>query len=561
MAQASDNLPRRCGRYVLLERLGGGGMAEVYKARLARSEGPDRVLVLKLLPPDADPTAAARFIDEATIALPLTHGNITATFEFGRDVDRPFLIMEYVHGRSLRQILEALSAKGEVMQLSTGLFLGREVARALSYAHRFTGVDGTLTPIVHRDVSPENVLVSYAGQVKLTDFGIARSSAALDIAGAWGKPAYVAPEILQGDPGSPASDLYSLACVIYEALSGWPPLVGSTGAETLRMVRERVPAPLGSLRDDVPPELSELLAQVLEKDPAARLGDAARLEVTLGRLLVEEAPHFTEAELALTLGRLFDGVQRTDASQDEALLASRLRDQLTDAGVETTGRESAAEILALGTVQLSPAPPALDEGAIHYASSPPAAVNTTLKIVPGERRAAQAAPPRTLGRWLVLAAIAIAVALGAGVATRWIPLDGTPREQRDAAVRPGPDAGAGVMTKVDAAVVPDAAARPDAASADAAAPRADAEAPAPPARPAVVTFNTQPWSFVYVNNRKLSGHTPIRDVKLAPGRYIVRFVNPELSLSYTTSVRLAPGEHRFIKAPLVRGGGAGETPP
>lgn len=550
MAQASDNLPRRCGRYVLLERLGGGGMAEVYKARLARSEGPDRVLVLKLLPPDADPAAAARFIDEATIALPLTHGNITATFEFGRDDDRPFLVMEYVHGRSLRQILEALEATGEAMPLPIGLFLGREVARALSYAHRFTGVDGALTPIVHRDVSPENVLVSYAGQVKLTDFGIARSSAALDIAGAWGKPAYVAPEILQGDPGSPASDLYSLGCVIYEALSGRPPLVGPTGAETLRMARERVPEPLGSRRDDVPPELSELLARLLEKDPAARLGDAARLEVALGRLLVEEAPHFTEAELARTLGRLFEGAQRADPSHDEALLAARLRDQFADAGLETTGRESAAEMLALGTVQLSPAPP-------------PAAAATTLEALPAERRDAPAAPPRPLGRWLALAALAIAAALGAGVATRWIPLDEAPGARADAAARPGPDAGAAVMTAGDATPAAEASPAADAGPRLDAAARPDAEtaAPAPPVRPAVVTFNTQPWSFVYVNNRKLAGHTPIRDVKLAPGRYVVRFVNPELSLTYTTTVRLAPGEHRFIKAPLVQGGGAGEASP
>jgi hypothetical protein len=167
----------------------------------------------------------------------------------------------------------------------------------------------------------------------------------------------------------------------------------------------------------------------------------------------------------------------------------------------------------------------------------------------------------------VLAAIAIVVAAGVGIASRWLPFGADRRIDADAtALRVSPEAGpardAGAATKVDAEAAPRPVEAGPAPRSDAAA-GADADAPTvapPPVRPAVVTFNSQPWSFVYVNNRKLAGHTPIRDVKLPPGRYVVRFVNPELSLSKTTNVRLAPGEHQFIKVRLDGSEAGGETP-
>lgn len=537
MEPARNDLPRRCGRYILLERLGEGGMAEVYKARLAQSEGPDRVLVVKLLPPDAAPSAAARFIDEAKIALPLTHGNITATFEFGRAENRPFLVMEYVNGLSLRQILDALNCRGETASVPASLFLGREVARALRYAHHFVDDQGLPTPIVHRDVSPENVLVSRAGQVKLTDFGIARSSHALDLATAWGKPAYVAPEILEADPGSPASDVYSLGCVLYEMLSGWPPLLGKSDEETLRMVRHQRPIPLSQLRDDLPESLSNLLEQVLEKDPDARRGDAAEIEVALSRLLSREASHYTEADLSATLSRLFERVDCSD--EQDVLLAERLRGQLSDAGVATSGRESASEMLALGTVDLSSDPPPL---AAADDSSPDA----TVQIPSTDRRR----------RWLGLLSLAgaLLVIIASGLALALWPARSNPTTMDAAA----PDAGIAVAAVVDAsAPSPDAELQrgTDGGTAgDAADAGVGDDSPRSKRRrwrrPATVTFNSHPWSFVYVDGRKLPGHTPILNVSLPPGRHRVRFVNPELSLSKSTALRLAPGEERFVKMRL-----------
>jgi hypothetical protein len=155
------------------------------------------------------------------------------------------------------------------------------------------------------------------------------------------------------------------------------------------------------------------------------------------------------------------------------------------------------------------------------------------------------------------------------VATRWLPIGTAPRRGVDAAVvatRPeaGPARDAGAPATADAHAAPRPQEAGPAPGADAAAGATrDAEAPAvapPPARPAVVTFNSLPWSFVYVNNRKLAGHTPIRDVKLAPGRYVVRFVNPEIGLSKTVNVRLGPGEHPLIAVRLDRSEGGGETP-
>lgn len=562
MEEATNNLPRRCGRYVLLERLGGGGMAEVYKARLAQSDGPDRVLVVKLLPPNANPTAAARFIDEAKIALPLTHGNITATFEFGKAESRPFLVMEYVHGRSLRQALSALERRGETMSVPTGIFLGREVARALRYAHRFVDVESKRAPIVHRDVSPENVLVSFSGQVKLTDFGIARSTGALDIAGAWGKPAYVAPEILEGDPGSPSSDVYSLGCVIFEVISGWPPLIGKTEEETLDLVRTTAPVRLDTLRDDVPTTLSDMIANVLEKDPKSRTIDAASLEVALARLLAELAPHFTEAEIAGSMVRLFEDSRPSNPNHDEAFLADRLREQLSDAGVEITGRESASEMLALGTVQLSPPPPVEP---IRVAL-PLVEGDTTLKIQTSDiQRPTRYRRRRT--QMLVALVVVLALAIGFGVA-RWLPgLGGTPFGDT---IVSGGVADAGVPDTRDAAPLTgdsetsvtapetDGAASSDGDAQDASKLRDTQDGSqtkiSRPRRPATVTFNSHPWSYVFVNGRKLPGFTPLRNVKLPPGQYRVRFVNPELKLSQSTVIRVGPGETQFVRMKLKQSG-------
>jgi serine/threonine-protein kinase len=565
-------------------------MAEVYKARLADSQGPDRVLVVKLLPRDADSQTAARFVDEAKIALPLTHGNITATFEFGQADNRSFLVMEYVHGGSLRHLLQRLEGREETLQVPTTIFLAREIARALRYAHHFRDVTGQPSPVVHCDVSPDNVLLSFSGQVKLTDFGIARTKGSLASDGAWGKPAYVAPEILEGAPGTPAADIYSLGCVMYEMLSGVPPLLGRTEAETLPLVRDWMPEPLEQLRNDLPLGLSELVLSMLSKAPGQRAVDAAELEVTLTALLAKEAPHFTETHLAVAVTRVLEGYQPQDSSSDDVVLAERLREQLQEAGIETAGGESTADMLAFGTVPLSAvqAPPApglpRPPSATEYVDTKPLPRSSAALLAeqeppgrpPWVRRALFVAlllPSLALASWAFVSSVARSSGNGEGkpslpgelptafaIAAAPPVSNVAPKEDhRDPQASPSA-ADSGGSDSSDRPATPPESSPDEPATEDAGPTSASSQAARRKGRAArrrqrrrkssTVTFNSQPWSFVTVDGRRLPGHTPVRKVKLAPGRHRVQFYNPELGLKRSLTIRLNPGEERFVKVRL-----------
>jgi serine/threonine-protein kinase len=226
-------------------------MTEVYAARLAEEVGPGRLLVIKILPKSLkdDPAAEARFLEEARIILNITHGNITAAFEFGREDGRPFLVMEYVPGPSLRRLLDSRTRNaGRQLNLQDSLFISREVCRALSYAHSFSDHTGSGKGIIHRDLSPGNILISTTGQVKLSDFGIAEFMHGGFFGPVWGKAPYVAPEVASGSAPSPASDLYSLGTVLYECLTGVPPILGENDKETLKLVTTVQPEPPSAIR-------------------------------------------------------------------------------------------------------------------------------------------------------------------------------------------------------------------------------------------------------------------------------------------------------------------------
>ncbi len=173
-AQGAETLPRRLGRYELVAKLG-GGMSEVYRARIGDAIGPERPLVIKIAAQSVsdDPRASARFLDEARLALALSHGNISSAFEFGKADGRYFIVMEYIRGASVRQLAEAARTSGRHFSVGTALTIAIEVARALQYAHTFVHPELGAMPLVHRDVNPSNVLIARDGQVKLTDFGIA----------------------------------------------------------------------------------------------------------------------------------------------------------------------------------------------------------------------------------------------------------------------------------------------------------------------------------------------------------------------------------------------------
>ncbi|MSO88091.1 MAG: Stk1 family PASTA domain-containing Ser/Thr kinase [Acidimicrobiia bacterium] len=264
------------GRYELHRPLGRGGMAEVY---LAADQLLDRPVAVKVLFSEfaTDPAFVERFRREATAAANLSHPNIVGVYDWGEAEGTYFIVMEYVEGRSLSEIL---SAEGP-LHPDRVADVGADVAAALGFAHR--------NGVVHRDVKPGNVLVTQSGQVKVADFGIARATTTAtddsltQVGTVMGTATYFSPEQARGEPVDPRSDVYSLGCVLYELALGRPPFAGdSPVAIAYKQVHES-PVPLRQINPELPEALQAIILKCLAKNPANRYPAAEDLRADLRR--------------------------------------------------------------------------------------------------------------------------------------------------------------------------------------------------------------------------------------------------------------------------------------
>jgi serine/threonine protein kinase len=271
----------RIGSYALEGLLGRGGMAEVYRARAVSGPRAGRLVALKRLLPElaADTAEVVRFAREASITGLLRHPNVIEVYEVGVDQGAPFIAMEYVDGRNLRQILSRCAARHIRLPLDFAAYLAHVLAQALDHTHRARDSAGRPLGIVHCDVSPQNVFISRLGEVKLGDFGVAQAVADGEVGEAFGKVRYLAPEVLRGQPVRPATDVFALGAVLFEMLTNEPAFPGKDPAEVGRRIvagERRAPS---SLRPEVPFELDELVLRAL--GPADRLETAAEFAALL----------------------------------------------------------------------------------------------------------------------------------------------------------------------------------------------------------------------------------------------------------------------------------------
>ncbi len=261
-------------RYQLLEELGSGGMAEVFRARDLML---DRYVAIKILRKDfsGNPDFQNHFRQEARAAANLSHPNIVTVHDFGFAEDMLFIVMEYIPGKDLKNLLRQ---RGR-FSIEDGIPLIIQACAGIGYAHR--------AGLVHCDIKPHNMLVSPDGRLKVTDFGIARALATItpgertDVV--WGSPLYFSPEQAQGEAPSPASDVYSLGVVLYELLSGTPPFTATTPDELARLHVSARPIPIREYIPDIPAALEEIVMKVLSKEPAARYRTADQLGRVLQR--------------------------------------------------------------------------------------------------------------------------------------------------------------------------------------------------------------------------------------------------------------------------------------
>jgi tRNA A-37 threonylcarbamoyl transferase component Bud32 len=275
------------GRYTLLRRFAVGGMAELYLAHQRGAEGFVKVVALKRILPHlaADPQFTRMFLDEARLAAALDHPNIAHVLDFGECEGEHFLTMEYVHGRHLLDVLRA--HKGRGLPLPTALTIVAAVGRALHHVHEQRGHDGRPMGLVHRDVSPSNVLLSYDGAVKLTDFGIAKAMELTSFTrtGTFkGKLGYAAPEQCRGEAVDRRADVYALGIVLYETTLGVRAFSGPNEFAVLGKVARGDYLPPLEIDPGYPAELADVVARAMAPLPEDRYSTAAELADALDEL-------------------------------------------------------------------------------------------------------------------------------------------------------------------------------------------------------------------------------------------------------------------------------------
>lgn len=293
--------PEAFGKYELLEKIASGGMAEVYRARARGIAGFEKILVIKRL---AERLAVNKeftdlFIDEARISVHLQHPNIVQVFELDAVDSQYYMAMEYVQGLDLARLMLRARTLG-LFPIPLALFVAGEMLKALQFAHTRADEGGKPLRIVHCDVSPQNVLISTAGEVKLTDFGISRaafqSQGRHDVVR--GKHAYMSPEQVEGKSLDGRTDLFSLGIVLYEALTGRRLFKARTKEETLdRVKRAEVPSPR-AYRPELSEDLEWLLLKALARAPEDRFQSAGELLDELSGLVVREGHRATNHDLA-----------------------------------------------------------------------------------------------------------------------------------------------------------------------------------------------------------------------------------------------------------------------
>jgi TonB family protein len=297
------------GQYVLIEKIATGGMAEVWKARMRGVEGFQKIVAIKKILPHLSDNQdfIEMFVDEAKLAAQLNHNNIIHIYDLGKIQSSYYIAMEYIDGYDLKTILRRGEERGHPMTVELALFIASKLSSALDYAHRKKDFEEKEMGLVHRDVSPQNVLVSQEGDIKLCDFGIAKaaSKASHTQAGALkGKLQYMSPEQAWGRTIDRRSDIFALATVLFEMLTNRKLFTGDNELSILEQVREaRVQAP-SAFNDEVTPEIDKVVLKALQKDPANRYQTAGEMARDLDAILYSFKPTPTSADLAIYMHRI-----------------------------------------------------------------------------------------------------------------------------------------------------------------------------------------------------------------------------------------------------------------
>jgi serine/threonine protein kinase len=485
------------GRYRLIERLAAGGMAEVWRAEVDGGEGIRREVALKLVRGEhgASGDFARMLVEEARLAARLCHANVVQVLELCQDGDRYALVMELVRGHDLGRVVERCRELGLRLGVARAVQVGLEAARGLDHAHRLA-VEGRSVGLVHRDVSPHNILVSREGEVKLADFGIARAAGQIGFTNPGtvkGKLAYMAPEQARGSPLDGRADVFALGVVLWELCAGRRLFARESEAATLHALLSDEPiGPASAWNEEVPPALDAVLQGALERDPARRTASAEELRRALARVQLELLRSPEESDLRTLMQRLWpEEPPRPVAAPEPTTIrpasgappgaVPALDATATILTPRRTRRRRGLALLALGAV---------------------ASVAATLLVVRGSNRAAREDH-------------------GATADARSAPAIGAPPA-------PGPSVPAGDQPELQPLPGED----PDAAALGA----------------GLVRVHATPWATVSADGTRI-GETP-RDLRLGAGSHRLRAEHPTLGAAELT-LTVEPGR-RLLWRPALK---------
>lgn len=305
--------PRRLAGYELVDRLAVGGMAEIYVAKARSIQGFEKEYVLKLIHPkhSGDDEFMRMLVDEAKLTAQLQHINIAQVIDLGRHEDNYFIVMEYVRGKDLYQVLNRAYDEDVLIPLDVCAFIAREIAAGLHYAHtKDDAFTGRPLSLVHRDISPQNILVSWLGEVKIVDFGVAKAALAArpeTQAGVIkGKFRYMSPEQAWGEKLDGRSDIFSAGLCLYEMVTSSMAYEDEPDMrQMLVQMREARFTPPRQLRPDVDPELEAIILKALKRRRHERFGTAEEFEAALNRYLSKTSPAFTRRHIRAFFGEVF----------------------------------------------------------------------------------------------------------------------------------------------------------------------------------------------------------------------------------------------------------------
>lgn len=293
----------RYGKYTLIDRIAVGGMAEIFLARQAGLEGFEKTIVLKRIRPhlSSQPSFVKMFLNEAKLAAQLNHPNIVQIYDLGKIGETYFIAMEYIFGRDMRRVIPKADSMGIPFPLVYALKIASSVCEGLYYAHQRGDIYGNPLNIVHRDVTPENIFVSFDGTVKILDFGIAKAANQLEQTRAGeikGKLSYMSPEQVVGKQLDGRSDIFSLGTVVYEWITGFKLFTGDNEVAVLKSISSgKIYAP-SYFKSDVPEAVERILMKALEKDREKRYQSAWEMQYDIDQFLSQY--EFTPSNIHLS---------------------------------------------------------------------------------------------------------------------------------------------------------------------------------------------------------------------------------------------------------------------